>query len=165
MPGATTTYPNSGTPAIQRIYFSKVQSNSLYYDPYADKLSPFTTSYTFPFGDRLGDDLLYMDNGTSKIAYLLVSILPDLPASGYSVRILGKHRIVTTKPRWVLRGRASGDVTSVTFNVGKMHGRARGTKSWRLVARLKPGRNVVYVTASGPAGSSRPARVVIIRRD
>lgn len=164
MPGATTTYPNSGTPAIQGVYFSKVQSNSLYYDPYADKLSPFTTSYTFPFGDRLGNDLLYMDNGTDTNAYLLVSILPDRPSSGYSVRIFGKKRIVTTHPRWVLRGRASGNVTRVTFNVGKMHGKAKGTKSWRLVARLKPGRNVVYVTATGPDGASRPARVVIVRR-
>jgi hypothetical protein len=164
MPGATTTYPNSGTPAIQRVYFSKVQSNSLYYDPYADKLSPFTTSYTFPFGDRLGDDLLYMDNGTDTNAYLLVSILPDVSSSGYSVRIFGKHRIVTTKPRWVLRGSATGTVSRVTFNVGKIHGKAKGTRKWRLVARLKPGRNVVYVTAIGANGASRPARVVIIRR-
>ncbi len=52
----------------------------------------------------------------------------------------------------------------MTFNVGKMHGKAKGTKSWRLVARLKPGRNVVYVTATGPDGASRPARVVIVRR-
>jgi hypothetical protein len=176
MPGATTTYPNSGTPAIQGVYFSKVQSNALYYDPYANALASLTTGYSFPFGDRLGNDLLYMDNASTPTpsGYLLVTINPDAastptpapePTPAPTVWINGKATVRTSRTTYVVKGHATGDVTRVNWQMGHKHGKAAGRTSWHFKSQLKVGRNVFRVTAVGPGGDSRTDKVTIIRRD
>jgi hypothetical protein len=174
MPGSTTTYPNSGTPAIQGVYFSKVQSNSLYYDPYANALASLTTGYSFPFGDRLGNDLLYMDNASTPTlsGYLQVTINPDAsptpapqPTPAPTVRINGKATVHTQKASYVVKGKAGGDITRVNWQIGNRHGKAAGKASWHFTAKLKIGRNVIKVTAVGPGGDSKPAKVTIIREE
>ncbi|MDD5201151.1 MAG: beta-1,3-glucanase family protein [Terrimicrobiaceae bacterium] len=169
MPGSATPLSSGATPGIQGIYFNKVQSNSQYYDPYANALIPVTTGYGFPFGDRLGGNLLYIDNSLDANSYLLVTINPDQAAPAPTppaptVRILGRKKIVTEKPKLVVKGKAGGDVTSVTYRIGRKRGKAKGGQSWKFAAHLKIGRNPVIVISHGPGGASAPQRIVIIRK-
>jgi uncharacterized delta-60 repeat protein len=76
----------------------------------------------------------------------------------------GKKKRFVTTGKAVLRGIATGEVTSVTCKLGKRTRGAKGTSAWKFVARLKPGRNVLVVTAHGPGGDSAPVRVVVVRR-
>lgn len=71
------------TPAGQKIYFSSVQSNPLFYNGYAASLTggnqSLTTGYGFPLQDRLGNNLLYYNtagNGTAGTQVVL-TINPD----------------------------------------------------------------------------------------
>lgn len=82
--------------------------------------------------------------------------------------VRGPKSLRTIKSRITLRGTAtdSGGIASVSFRIGTRGGfkRAIGTTSWRLVARLKPRRNVVEIFAVDAQGlRSAIQRVVIVR--
>lgn len=70
----------------------------------------------------------------------------------------------TTKPTAVISGKATGEVTSVTYKVGNKSGKATGTTSWKFTAKLKPGINVISVVATGPAGNSSTKKITITRK-
>lgn len=71
----------------------------------------------------------------------------------------------TTASTKRVRGKAAGQVSSVTYRVGKSGAfrKASGTAGWSFNARLKPGKNVITVVAEGPGGSSAPKKVTITR--
>jgi hypothetical protein len=64
----------------------------------------------------------------------------------------------------VVKGAASGVVTSVTATLGKRKLAVKGTGVWKVIVPLKRGRNVLLVVAHGAGGDSQPVRVVVIRR-
>jgi hypothetical protein len=84
------------------------------------------------------------------------------PQPGLAVS--GKKKIVTLKAKAVVKGKATGEVTSVTYKIGKRTRTATGTAAWKFVARLKPGRTIITVIAHGPGGDSAPAKVIVIRK-
>ena len=91
--GSTPTYLADGTavtwadtPASQGIYFAGAQpTNPTYYNPYAAILAsidpatgqPYTTGYGFPLQDRLGNNLLSYNTGSTPGTYILLSVNPD----------------------------------------------------------------------------------------
>ncbi|MGH8048202.1 MAG: hypothetical protein ACREKL_13250 [Chthoniobacterales bacterium] len=84
------------------------------------------------------------------------------------VQIAGRARRMTNHRRLVVRGTASDDgtVRQVNYQLNRKAPRAAaGTTTWQFTARLNPGRNRIVVRAvDGDGGSSRPARVMIVRR-
>ncbi len=85
----------------------------------------------------------------------------DVPAP--IVRIAGKKSLVTTSATLKVHGVASGNVTSVSYKIGKKTRAAKGTTKWNFTAALKPGRTVISVTATGPGGDSIAKRLVVRR--
>ncbi len=91
--GSTPTYLADGTavtwadtPASQSIYFAGAQPNNPdYYNGYAAALAsidpatgkPYTTGYGFPLQDRLGNNLLSYNTGSTPGTYILLSVNPD----------------------------------------------------------------------------------------
>lgn len=91
--GSTPTYLADGTavtwadtPASQGIYFAGAQPNNAdYYNGYAAALAsidpatnlPYTTGYGFPLQDRLGNNLLSYNTGSTPDTYILLSVNPD----------------------------------------------------------------------------------------
>ena len=91
--GTTPTYLADGTavtwadtPAAQGIYFAGAQpDNPTYYNGYAAALAsidpatgqPYTTGYGFPLQDRLGNNLLSYNTGSTPGTYILLSVNPD----------------------------------------------------------------------------------------
>ncbi len=70
----------------------------------------------------------------------------------------------TTKPTAIITGKATGDVSGVTYKVGTKAGKAAGTTNWRFTAKLKPGKNVISVVATGPGGNSASKKITITRK-
>jgi hypothetical protein len=68
------------------LQFSAVQSNSSYYNRYADAVLKHSDAYGFPFSDRAGDMLLYFppSGAPGAVDYLKITFLPDeeLPLAG-----------------------------------------------------------------------------------
>lgn len=95
-------------------------------------------------------------SGDSQAAVLEVAGRP-------TVKITGRKRVITSKRRVTVRGTTTDYVDRVSWKGRGKAGRAKGTASWRFTYRPKPGRNVLRVTAKGPGGSSRPARLLIVR--
>ncbi|PTY00598.1 hypothetical protein DB345_00405 [Spartobacteria bacterium LR76] len=91
--GSTPTYLADGTavtwadtPASQSIYFAGAQPNNPdYYNGYAAALAsidpatgkPYTTGYGFPLQDRLGNNLLSYNTGSTPGTYILLSVNAD----------------------------------------------------------------------------------------
>ncbi len=85
-------------------------------------------------------------------------------ASAPVVKIGGAKKVTTAKAKLTIKGKATGEVTSVTYRIGsKLAKRAKGTASWSIKAALKPGKNKIAVTAHGSGGDSAPAKVTVIR--
>jgi probable HAF family extracellular repeat protein len=119
-----------------------------------------STGWTLESANGINDRMQIAGYGWvngSRHAYLLTPI----PAQA---ALPGKKKRRTTRRRFVLRGSASGYVTSITAKVGRKSLVARGTESWTLPVPLKPGRNRVTIVAHGPGGDSAPVRATIIRR-
>ena len=80
-----------------------------------------------------------------------------------TVKISGRKKVVTSKSRVTIRGTTTDFVDRVNWEGKGSEGKAKGTKPWVLPYRPKPGRNLVRVTAAGPGGTSKSARVVIVQ--
>ncbi len=91
-----------------------------------------------------------------------VTVTPKPAAPGIALR--GKARLTTTRPKLAIKGSATGVVTRVTYRIGKKSGVATGTAGWKFLAKLKPGRNKITVTAHGPGGDSAPVNVAVTRK-
>ncbi len=79
---------------------------------------------------------------------------------------VARKRVVTTKSRFVVKGRASVDTASVAYRVGSK-GRwlkAQGRANWKFTAKLKSGKNLFTIVARNSMGSSTPLKLSIIRR-
>ncbi len=99
--------------------------------------------------------------------FLLRPLKPGLPYARLAapvVKISGAKKVTTAKAKLTIKGKATGQVTSVTAKVGRKTAKAKGTTSWSLKAALKPGKNKITVTAHGPGGDSAPAKLTIIRK-
>ena len=82
-----------------------------------------------------------------------------------TVAIKGKKKVTTAKGKFNIKGSTTGQVTSVTYRIGKekTNKPAKGLATWKFKARLNPGKNKILVVAHGPGGDSAPAKVTIIR--
>lgn len=85
------------------------------------------------------------------------------PAGKPRVKVKGAKKRETHSKKLVLKGTTSDFVDSVTWRSGGKKHEAKGTESWRFVAPLAPGRNVISISAVGPGGRSKKARVIVIR--
>jgi probable HAF family extracellular repeat protein len=104
-------------------------------------------------------------NGVLKANSQIEHALLLTPASlAPRIKVRGPLFRETVNPHPVVRGRASGEVTSMTYQVGE-HGvqlKARGTTNWSFQAPT--GRAKVFlVRAVGPRGASEPVRITIHR--
>ena len=81
------------------------------------------------------------------------------------VLTISTRSAATTNPTFRIRGKVTGQVTKVTYRVGKKGGfrRATGGARWSFTARLKPGKNLITVMAEGPGGTSAAKKVTITR--
>jgi len=86
------------------------------------------------------------------------TVMPPSAAS-----IAGKKKLSTAGTKYTVKGKAEGDVTSVTYRVGSKgpYKKAIGTTSWRFTAKLKPGKNIITVIVHGPGGDSAPAKITV----
>lgn len=116
---------------------------------------------------------IFTDNPSASSAVVLTTVsakintltspLTSAPTIRFTGRNAGKSTIRTTNPKLRFQGRATSKVSRVFYRAGSTKRRASGTNSWRFTANLKPGRNVITVTARGPGGNSKPIRVTVIR--
>lgn len=72
----------------------------------------------------------------------------------------------TTAASFTIKGTAAGQVTQVTYRIGKKgpFKKAGGTSAWSFRAKLAPGKNRITVIAQGPGGSSTAKTVTITRK-
>jgi sulfatase modifying factor 1 len=86
--------------------------------------------------------------------------LPPPSNTAPTLALRGPAKIRTNKSRVTISGTASdsGGVASVLFRVGSKGGfkTAKGTTSWQISAKLKPGKNVVEIYAVDPQGLKSP---------
>lgn len=90
---------------------------------------------------------------------------PDTTSASPSVK--GKVPKSTTAGKVTIQGTAtdSSGVASVRFRVGKgAFKAASGTTSWKLTAKLKPGKNTIEIVAVDSAGNTSPAKKVKVTR-
>jgi hypothetical protein len=80
--------------------------------------------------------------------------------------IKGQKRITTSKSALVIKGSTVGRTTAVTYRVGNRGAfkPTAGSVSWKFKAKLRLGKNPVTVLATGPGGTSAPAKMIVIRR-
>ncbi|MGH6643609.1 MAG: hypothetical protein ACREKL_00245 [Chthoniobacterales bacterium] len=95
-------------------------------------------------------------------AFLLMPATP--PATAPTISLAGKNKVTTSKSKLVIKGTATGTVTSVTYTMSGKKGKATGTASWHFTAKLKPGKYVVTVVAHGPGGDSAPTKITVTRK-
>jgi len=88
------------------------------------------------------------------------------PAPTPVVTVTGKKAFTTTKAKVKIKGKATnGPIARVDVKFGRKTFKARGTTNWNYAARLKPGKNVLKVTAVGTNGKvSTPVKVKITRK-
>jgi DNA-binding beta-propeller fold protein YncE len=108
--------------------------------------------------------LLYVLD-SSRISVWRVEEPLDPTSEAPTIRASGKTRFRTSRKHIVLRGAATS-AEAVKFKAGK--GRFRPAKGsaahWKIPLRLKPGRTVVKVRATGPGGTSEVLRFLVTRR-
>lgn len=95
-------------------------------------------------------------------AHRVVRFVP-VPSPTVTVRT---RRSTTASSTFAIQGTAAGQVTKVTYRVGKSGAfkNAKGTAKWNFKAKLKPGKNVITVVAEGPGGTSSAKKVKITRQ-
>jgi len=92
-------------------------------------------------------------------------VVTATPTPTPALSLPGKSTVTTSKPTLMVKGFASGGITSLTYRVGNQKwATARASNRWSFLVRLKPGKNVITVIARGPGGKSKPLKIVIIRR-
>lgn len=102
------------------------------------------------------------------LATLITKSLSVEPETPPSVEWEGKKRIVTTKSKQSLRGAienfSPGTKVRLKINGKTRFAKIRGT-NWTANLHLKPGRNIVVVTAIGPDGkASKSITLIVIRK-
>ncbi len=85
------------------------------------------------------------------------------------VTVLGKKKIKTDKPKAKIKGTASPaeQIASVEYKIGKKKTwkKARGTATWKIKAKLTPGKNKITIQARALDGQvSAPAKVKVLRQ-
>jgi probable HAF family extracellular repeat protein len=121
------------------------------------------TGWVLQQATDINDSGQIVGNGSIAGTYKGFLLTPqNIPSP--TIRISGRRTVNTSRARLTIHGTTRGEVTSVTYVVGRSAvTNARGTTSWSSRARLRHGRNVVRVTAHGYGGDSAPARLVIRR--
>ncbi len=87
-----------------------------------------------------GGSLLIADSALNRVLrFSPLNIVPP-PIAKPSVKISGAKNVTTAKAKLTIKGKATGQVTSVTAKIDKKTVKARGTASWSLKVALKPGK-------------------------
>lgn len=97
--------------------------------------------------------------------YRVVRFPADKSAAPPSLK--GKAPKTTSAGTLALRGTAAdgSGVASIKYRVGKgAFRKASGTTSWRLTARLKPGKNTIEIVMVDSVGNTSAARKVMVTR-
>jgi hypothetical protein len=125
-----------------------------------------TQPFTFPFTltDPTTVKAIAVKEGDtdSAISTAVFDISPTPEILTPTVTISGKKSLKTTKAKIKIRGTAT-DAIEVDYQVGvdgdfKI---ASGTTAWSFTAKLKPGKNVIYVYAIGEEEDSDPAKITV----
>lgn len=78
----------------------------------------------------------------------------------------GPLRLITDRVFPVIRGRAAGEVVSISYSPATASGHyaiGKGKRDWEVRPHCRPGLNVVQIFAHGPGGESRPLTLTITR--
>ena len=90
------------------------------------------------------------------------------PAASVSISLSGKARVLTQKPSVTIKGTAScaDGIAHVEYRVGKKGGYkiASGSTAWAFKAKLKPGKNLIFVRAIGTTGQVSSTLLVRVTR-
>jgi len=82
-----------------------------------------------------------------------------------TLKITGPRQLTTRQAKITIKGTTTGAVARVNYRIGSGPTRhARGTANWSFIAVLKPGKNLITVTAQGAAGNSAPAKITVTRK-
>jgi hypothetical protein len=150
--------------------FSAVEGSTIYYttdgsDPDPDDPSttqPFTLPFTLTDSVIIKAIAVKTGNVTSAVATVILDISPFPEVLTPTVTISGKKSLKTTKSKIKIRGTASNAI-EVDYQIG-MDGDfkiASGTSAWSFTAKLKPGKNVIFVSAIGEEADSDPAKITV----
>jgi cellulose 1,4-beta-cellobiosidase len=92
------------------------------------------------------------------------AVVSGTPAEPPALKVVGKSRLSTARAKISIRGTSEGTVARVTWRIGRKTSTAKGSNVWRASIPLKPGRNVITITAVGLDGMISTKRIVVIRR-
>ncbi len=129
-------------------------------------ISASVFSSPWQIGGGPAGSLLVVDAGYSRVLRYspMQPVAPPTPAKPV-VKISGAKKLTTSKAKLTIKGKATGQVTSVTYQIGsKPAKKAKGAASWKFTAALKPGKNKIAVTAHGSSWDSAPAKITITRK-
>lgn len=89
------------------------------------------------------------------------------PALAISVKISGPKSVTTSAASKLIKGTvtSNGGVSKVEYRVGTKgkFKNASGTTKWKFTAKLKPGKNQIFVRATTGTSSSKLAKVTVTR--
>jgi hypothetical protein len=152
--------------AVEIAMFSGNPGAIIYYTTDGSVPDASDTPFTFPFtitesttvkaiAIRAGDT----DSLVTAENYV---IAPTVETPTPTVTITGKKSIKTKKTKVKISGTTT-NATSVEYQVG-VDGdfkTAKGTDTWSIIAKLKPGKNVIFVYAIGELEDSEPAKITV----
>src|SRR5690606_9701757 len=104
-------------------------------------------------------------------AYLFEVVVPPAPATSPTLKITGRKKVRTTKPRHRVTGTAAdadGNLARVEAKDTRPKGvkkfrKAKGSAKWKYQAPLKTGRNKIQVRAVDATGrTSKTARITVV---
>lgn len=102
------------------------------------------------------------------IGFRVAAVNPPPDVTAPKVTISGARTRTTSKASLALSGRASDNVAVVRVEGkagGKAYQPAHGLKKWSFTAKLKRGKNAVYIRARDAAGNrSKPLKVIVRRK-
>jgi sugar lactone lactonase YvrE len=85
-----------------------------------------------------------------------------------AIKIIGKKRITTARPKLKIKGAASdaSGIAEVRYKLARGgFKKAKGTTNWNFIARLRPGKNIIRIVATDNFGNdSIPLKVRITRK-
>lgn len=107
-----------------------------------------------------GGNMRDLGDGRANLAVFVF----DQP-TGPTLQAKGRKKLTTSKAKVTLKGTAT-DATLVQFKIGNgSFEKAKGNPAnWRAPVKLKPGKTIVAVRATGPGGTSKILKFTITRR-
>jgi len=170
--GATILQPPLITPdgdtyddAVEIAMFSANVGATIYYTTDGATPTAASTPFTFPFtitGNTTVKAIAIKGADDSPVTTEAYVIAPSVDAPTPTVTINGRKSVKTKKTKIKISG-TSTNATSVEYQIGANGDfkTASGTGTWSFIAKLKPGKNVIFVYGIGDLEDSDPAKITV----